>query len=225
MVLNGFLAYTFYSIALLLDLGRPWKVINPIIGNSFGFSSVLFLVAWHFLLYITAEFLEFSPAIAEWLRWKRLHRVLTSLTVATVIFGISLSTLHQSGLGALFMMAKAKIHPLWYSEFIPLLFFVSSIFAGLAMVLVEGGISHRVFHHRLSSDLKKSHDRIMIGLARMAGGVMFVYLFLTALNFLHGQLWQHMAGGWGLWYMVEYSAWWPCPCCSSSRAARRSELE
>ena len=203
VVLNGFLAYTFYSIALLLDLGRPWKVINPIIGNSFGFSSVLFLVAWHFLLYITAEFLEFSPAIAEWLRWKRIHRVLTSLTVATVIFGISLSTLHQSGLGALFMMAKAKIHPLWYSEFIPLLFFVSSIFAGLAMVLVEGGISHRVFHHRLSSDLKKSHDRIMIGLARMAGGVMFVYLFLTALNFLHGQLWQHMAGGWGLWYMAE----------------------
>ena len=51
-VLNGFLAYVFYAGALLLDLGRPWNVINPIIGNNFGTSSVLFLVAWHFLLYI-----------------------------------------------------------------------------------------------------------------------------------------------------------------------------
>ena len=44
-VLNGFLAYVFYAGALLLDLGRPWNVINPVIGNSFGVSSVLFLVA------------------------------------------------------------------------------------------------------------------------------------------------------------------------------------
>ena len=37
-VLNGFLAYLFYAGALLLDLGRPWNVINPIIGNNFGVS-------------------------------------------------------------------------------------------------------------------------------------------------------------------------------------------
>ncbi len=70
-VLNGFLAYVFYAGALLLDLGRPWNVINPVIGNSFGLGSVLFLVAWHFMLYMTAEFVEFSPAIAEWLGWRR----------------------------------------------------------------------------------------------------------------------------------------------------------
>ncbi|HET6923828.1 MAG TPA: hypothetical protein VFI16_11845, partial [Anaeromyxobacteraceae bacterium] len=64
-VLNGFLAYVFYAGALLLDLGRPWNVVNPIIGNAFGLSSVLFLVAWHFLLYMICEFLEFSPAVAE----------------------------------------------------------------------------------------------------------------------------------------------------------------
>ena len=58
------------------------------------------------------------------------HRLLRTLTVGAVIFGITLSTLHQAGFGALFLMAKPKIHPLWYSEFIPVLFFVSSIFAG-----------------------------------------------------------------------------------------------
>ena len=44
-VLNGFLAYVFYAGALALDVGRPWNMINPIIGNSYGVSSVLFLVS------------------------------------------------------------------------------------------------------------------------------------------------------------------------------------
>ena len=75
-VLNGFLAYVFYAGALLLDLGRPWNVVNPIIGNSFGVSSVLFLVAWHFMLYMMAQFVEFSPAVAEWLGWRRVRRAI-----------------------------------------------------------------------------------------------------------------------------------------------------
>jgi Ni/Fe-hydrogenase subunit HybB-like protein len=202
-VLNGFLAYVFYAGALLLDLGRPWNVVNPIIGNKFGLTSVLFLVAWHFLLYMTAELLEFSPAIAEWLGWHRVRKLLSAMTVGAVIFGITLSTLHQSGLGAMYLMAKPKIHPLWYSEFIPLLFFVSSIFAGLAMVIVEGSLSHRIFHHRLSPKLARSHDDILVGLARIAGVVMFVYLFLQALNFVHGKLWLHLDQGWGAWYALE----------------------
>ena len=202
-VLNGFLAYVFYAGALLLDLGRPWNVPNPIIGNSFGLTSVMFLVCWHFMLYITAELIEFSPAVAEWLGWNRVRRVLNGLTVGAVIFGITLSTLHQSGLGALYMMAKPKLHPLWYSEFIPLLFFISSIFAGLTMVIVEGSLTHRVFHHRVSPELARSHDTILFGLAKIAGAVMFVYLFLTALNFLHGELWGHIATGWGAWYLLE----------------------
>ncbi len=202
-VLNGFLAYLFYATALLLDLGRPWNVINPIIGNSFGMGSVLFLVAWHFLLYMTAQFVELSPAFAEWLGWKKVRRVLATLTVGAVVFGITLSTLHQSGLGALYMMAKPKIHPLWYSEFIPVLFFVSSIFAGLSMVIFEGSITHRVFHHRLSPTLVRSDNAIVMGLAKIAGATMFVYLFLEVLKFLHGRLWLVFSGGWAAWYLVE----------------------
>ncbi len=202
-VLNGFLAYVFYAGALLLDLGRPWNVINPIIGNSFGVSSVLFLVAWHFLLYMTAELLEFAPAIAEWAGWPRLRRWLNRLTLGAVIFGITLSTLHQSGLGALYMMARDKIHPLWYSEFIPIMFFVSSIFAGLSMVIFEGSITHRVFHHRVGRDLERSHESIVQGLARICAGTLFVYLFLQLLVFVHGQKWEYLTTGWGAWYLLE----------------------
>ena len=196
-VLNGFLAYLFYAGALLLDLGRPWNVINPIIGNSFGVSSVLFLVAWHFLLYMLAELVEFSPAIAEWLGKRRLRRILGGMTLGAVILGITLSTLHQSGLGALYLMAKGKIHPLWYSEFIPLLFLVSSVFAGLSMVIFEGSISHRVFRHRVSPTLKARHDSILIGLSRICAGTMFVYLALQALVFIHGRRWGDLGSAWG----------------------------
>jgi Ni/Fe-hydrogenase subunit HybB-like protein len=202
-VLNGFLAYVFYAGALLLDLGRPWKVINPIIGNSFGVSSVLFLVAWHFMLYMMAEFVEFSPAVAEWLGWRRVRRALGSLTLGAVIFGITLSTLHQSGLGALYLMARDKIHPLWYSEFIPFLFLVSSIFAGLSLVIFEGSITHRVFHHRVGAQLRSSHDDILSGLARICAGTMFVYLIMVLLVFVHGQHWALLGTAWGLWYLLE----------------------
>jgi Ni/Fe-hydrogenase subunit HybB-like protein len=202
-VLNGFLAYVFYAGALLLDLGRPWNVINPIIGNSFGVSSVLFLVAWHFLLYMTAEFLEFSPVIAEWAGWPKLRRRLHALTLGAVVLGISLSMLHQSGLGALYLMAKGKIHPLWYSEFIPVLFLVSSIFAGLSMVIFEGTISHKVFRDRLGLPLREGHDEIVIGLARICAGTMFAYLGLQVITFVHQGRGAWLGTGWGNWYLVE----------------------
>ena len=202
-VLNGFLAYVFYAGALLLDLGRPWNVINPIIGNNFGTSSVLFLVAWHFLLYMIAQLIEFSPAIAEWLGAKRARKILSGMTIAAVIFGITLSTLHQSGLGALYLMAKDKIHPLWYNEFIPILFFVSSIFAGLSMVIFEGSISDRVFSEQINEEHQRSHKGIVIGLSKICAVAMFAYFFLQVLVFIHGKRWQMINTPMGYWYLFE----------------------
>jgi Ni/Fe-hydrogenase subunit HybB-like protein len=202
-VLNGFLAYVFYAGALLLDLGRPWNVINPIIGNSFGTSSVLFLVAWHFLLYMLAQLIEFSPAIAEWLGARRARKILSGMTIAAVIFGITLSTLHQSGLGALYLMAKDKIHPLWYSEFIPIMFLVSSVFAGLSMVIFEGSISNRVFSDQISEKDKHNHHGIVIGLSKICAGAMFAYFFMHVLVFIHDKNWDYLNTPMGYWFLLE----------------------
>jgi Ni/Fe-hydrogenase subunit HybB-like protein len=217
-VLNGFLAYVFYAGALTLDLGRPWNIINPIIGNSFGYNSILFLVAWHFLLYMAAQAIEFSPAVAEWLGLKRARRLLGGLTLATVIFGVTLSTLHQSGLGALFLLAKSKIHPLWYSEFLPVLFLVSSVFAGLAMIIFEGSISHRVFRDQIDpAEGHGSYQEIVLGLARGASVALFVYFFFKALIFVHGKHWVYLDSGWGLWYLVEVLGFVVAPCLMFAR--------
>jgi len=202
-VLNGLLAYIFYAGALLFDIGRPWHAFNPYIGNSFGFSSVMFLICWHFFLYMVAAFIEFSPVVAEWLGWEKARKILKSLTLGTVILGITLSLLHQSGLGALFLMAKPKIHPLWWSEFIPILFFVSSIYAGLAMIIFEGTISHRVFRRLIDPKSHHSFDEIIFGLAKGAAIVMFFYYFLKALVFVHGQQWDLITDAWGYWFLVE----------------------
>ena len=202
-VLNGFLAYLFYTGALVLDLGKPWNIFNPVFGNNYGVSSVLFLVAWHFILYIMGLLIEFSPAIAEWLGAKRAHKILKGLTLGAVIFGVTLSVLHQSGLGALFLMAKSKIHPLWYSEFIPILFLVSSVFAGLSMIIFEGAISQRVFFRQISRKNREERKDMLQILSRICAFTMFIYLFLQLLVLIHGQNWSYINSPMGYWYLVE----------------------
>lgn len=219
-VLNGLLAYIFYAGALVLDLGRPWHIINPIIGNSFGYNSVLFLVSWHFMLYMMAEFVEFSPVIAEWAHWEKVRKLVTALTLGAVIFGITLSMLHQSGLGALFLMAKPKIHPLWYSEFIPILFFVSSIYAGLSMIIFEGTISNKVFKKLIGKSSHYSHEEIILGLGKGAAIAMFVYYFFQALIFIHQKHWTLIHGFWGYWYLVEVVGFVLIPCFMFAYAVR-----
>jgi len=202
-ILNGLLAYMFYAGCLLIDCGRPWNAFNPFIGNSFGVSSIMFLIAWHFMLYMVACLVEFAPTIAEWLGKERVRKILSAMTLGAVIIGITLSTLHQSGLGALFLMAKGKLHPLWYTEFLPILFFVSSIFAGLSMVVFEGSISHKIFSNRLGPEQRSSHDGIVRGLAKICAGTMFVYLAMVALVFIHNQSWTYIGTPMGQWWLVE----------------------
>ena len=223
-VLNGLLAYVFYAGAIFLDLGRWWNITNPLFGNEFGVNSVLFLIAWHFMLYMIAEFVEFSPAIAEWLGMRKVRKFLGSLTVGAVVVGIALSTLHQAGLGALFMMAKGKIHPLWYTEFIPVLFFISSIFAGLSMVIFEGTISHRVFSDKIDHDNHAAYEGILIGLSKGCAVSMFVYFFAQLLIFIHGWHWSYLNTPMGYWYLFELIGLVGIPCILFFQAVRSVNL-
>lgn len=223
-VLNGLLAYIFYAGALVLDLGRPWHIINPLIGNAFGYNSVLFLVAWHFLLYMLTMAAEFSPVVAEWAKLEKFRKFMTRMTLGAVIFGITLSMLHQSGLGALFLMAKPKIHPLWYSEFIPIMFYVSSIYAGLSMIIFEGTISQKVFKNLIGEKDHHTHDEIILGLAKGAAIVMFVYYFFQALLFIHEKRWDLITDFWGYWYLLEIYGFVLLPCFLYAYAVRHRKI-
>ncbi|MHC4235809.1 MAG: NrfD/PsrC family molybdoenzyme membrane anchor subunit, partial [Planctomycetota bacterium] len=130
-ILTGFLGYFFVVVGLCYDLGRPWRLPYPMVV-SYGVTSVMFLVGWHVALYLTVQFLEFCPAIFEWLNLKKFRKWAAYLTIGATVFGVILSTLHQSALGALFLLAPGKVHPLWYSPFIPVLFFTSAVVAGMS---------------------------------------------------------------------------------------------
>lgn len=179
-VLTAFLGYAAVATSLLYDIGIPWHIWHPMIYPQPH--SVLFEVAMCVMLYLTVLFLEFSPAILEhhWFGGATLqaaHRILKKSVIGLVIAGIVLSTLHQSSLGSLFLIAPFRVHPLWYSPIIPVLFLVSAIGLGLMVVVLESFISAWLFGHRLRMD-------ILSGLGKAASVVLFLYAVLRL-----GDLW------------------------------------
>ncbi|MBF8265948.1 MAG: polysulfide reductase [Dehalococcoidia bacterium] len=211
-ILTGFLGYFFVVIGLLFDLGRPWRLPYPIFVTVGGVASVMFLVAWHVFLYLTCQFVEFSPAIMEWLGWKKLREWTVKLTVGATVFGVMLSTLHQSALGALFLLAPAKLHPLWYTPLLPWFFFISSIIAGMSMVIMEGMLSHRIFNGQADSDHTSRLERITLGLGKAASLVLFLYFWLKVVGLVHGNHWDLLSTPLGSWFLVEMLGFILAPC-------------
>jgi Ni/Fe-hydrogenase subunit HybB-like protein len=210
-VLTGFLGYLFVVIGLLLDLGSPWRLPVPIF-YSWGTVSVLFEVAWCVCLYLTVLAFEFTPPVFEWLDWPRARSVALKMTLPLTILGLMLSTLHQSSIGALFLLAKDKVHPLWYSPYIPIFFFVSSIVAGLSMVIVESALSHRAFRDQLDAATDVDLDGITLGLGRGAAIVLFSYFFLRVQGLLESGRWDLLNTRYGYWFLFEVLGFVLAPC-------------
>ena len=78
-----------------------------------------------------------------------------------------------------------------------------SIYAGLAMIIFEGTVSHKVFKDLISPKSHHSFDEIILGLAKGAAITMFVYYVFKALLFIHDKQWDLVNNGWGYWYLVE----------------------
>lgn len=210
-VLTGFLGYFFVVVGLLFDLGRPWRLPYPMLV-SMGVTSVMFLVAWHVLLYLACQFVEFSPAVFEWLGWKTLRKWAIRVALGATILGVMLSTLHQSALGALFLLTPGKLHPLWYSPLIPLFFFVSSIAAGASMVIIESMLSHRIFLGNHGSEHKKQLDNITLGLGKAAAMVLFPYFWFKVIGVMHSNSWSLLSTPLGYWFLVEILGFVLLPC-------------
>lgn len=159
-VLTAFLGYLLVIGALMFDLGKPYNIWHPII--MWNPHSVMFEVGWCVMLYTTVLLLEFSPIVFEKLRMEKPLRIMRSITVPLVIVGVLLSTLHQSSLGTLYVIVPNKLHPLWYSGFLPVFFFISAIAAGLAMVIFESYLSARAFGKQLEFTLLTRLSRVIV---------------------------------------------------------------
>ncbi len=168
-VLTGFLGYIMVVIALLVDLGHPeriWYMLIHLNGTS-----VLLEIGLCVMSYLAVLAIEFAPVLFEGLKWQKAAHFVHKFIMPFVILGVVLSTLHQSSLGSLLLIQPAKLFPLWWTPILPILFFISAISIGLAMIIFESTLSSRYFHRGLESHLLEK-------LARAIPYVLAVYLIV-----------------------------------------------
>lgn len=176
-ILTAFLGYLMAVIALILDIAHPFRIWHPTI--YWQVHSVMWVVAIHVVLYTTTLGIESSPMLFEKLKWNKAQKVVNNILIGAVIFGVMLSTLHQSSLGAVFLIAPSKMSPLWYSSLLPYMFLISAIAMGLAMVSTESMLSVRAFGHLID-------PAIFTGLGRGMKNTLLVYLVLKLVLLLTG---------------------------------------
>jgi len=200
-ILTALLGYIAVAVGLLYDLGLPWHIWHPMI--FWQYESVLFEVAACVMLYLTVLSLEFAPVVLEHPLFshplfQKVYRVLKKATIPLVIAGIVLSTLHQSSLGSLFLITPYRLHPLWYSPIIYVLFFVSAVGLGLTTVVMESLFSAYFLKHKVST-------RLLSGLGLAAAGVLGVYALLRLGDLaVRGVLGSAFDGSWqGMLFLFE----------------------
>jgi Ni/Fe-hydrogenase subunit HybB-like protein len=221
-ILTAFLGYVMAVIGLIADLGRPWNM--AFVPFNYGTASALFEVAWCVMCYTTVLFLEFTVPFFEWLGWKRLHEVMRKALIGLTVLSVMFSTMHQSALGSLFLLAPTKLHPLWYSGFIFIFFFISAIIAGLCMVIFESTVSHKVFHRQFEGQ-HIDVEKLQLGIAKAAALVMFAYFFLKLQGVIDGHAWGYLLTGWGAWFLVEVLGFVLLPSLMFAYGARNSNVK
>ena len=170
----GLTGYTMAMLALLLDIGRPDRFWHALV--YWNQHSLLWEVTMCVILYLSVLVLEVLPIVASfaWLRQRfpklaeKLARVHHYAPVLAIV-GLCLSMLHQSSLGAVYGVLKAR--PFWYRPDIAVLFIVSA---------VAGGMSLTVFASMLSARLTKRavvKDELLERLSYFIGWMMVGYLY------------------------------------------------
>ena len=148
------------AFSVVVDIGRPWNAYGFFVPTRWQPTSAFFELALCIAAYLLAKTIELFP---RWLAtgdggkgfprkvllrllprnfvagmpaphlYRRLNRALICITAA----GIVLPTMHQSALGSLMLIASTKLHPLWHTPFLPLLFLINCIYIGFAIVILQ----------------------------------------------------------------------------------------
>ena len=178
-MLTSLLGYVIVVMGLIIEVGQPWYAWRPFV--SWGYSSILFEVFICVSLYTIVQVLEFFEIATEKV-FKSYHKYFKKALPVLIVIGITLPTLHQSSLGALYYMMVGKLDPLWWTMLLPVFFLLSSFFVGPAMVSLESTIAGRALNHRVDPN-------VLRGLIRIGAGVMTFYLGLKIIDLaVRGQI-------------------------------------
>ena len=187
-LLTSALGYTMGVIGVMIDLGRWWNVPwVPIKFWHWNLNSVLLEVAICIALYVFVLWIEVSPfllqkyqhgegGMARFSNWAipKLKKAMPWI----IALGLLLPTMHQSSLGSLMLLAGTKIHPLWYTPLLPLLFLLSCIAMGYGVVVLEG-MTTRTAYGRLRE------TPVQAGLTKAAMLVMGLYVVVRIADVIY----------------------------------------
>lgn len=198
-LLTAMLGYTFVGIGLMVDLGRYYNIWHPMLPSMWQGNSVLFEVGMCVMCYLTVLYIEFLPIVCERFmgserlpRISRLagavYRLVNRTMFLFILAGVVLSCLHQSSLGNLMVIAPTKVHALWYTPILSLLFLLSAIAVGFPMVIVES--TYASWSLRLKPELDA-----LRALARCIPAILGVYLAFKIGDMLIRESYRHLADG------------------------------
>jgi Ni/Fe-hydrogenase subunit HybB-like protein len=172
-ILTSALGYSLAGVSVIIDLGRYWNVWKvPLLWN-WNRNSILLEVAMCIMTYMVVLWIELFPAFLEkweedapwqWLRnlSLRIHPWLNKILIPLLALGILLPTMHQSSLGSMMLIAMHKLHKLWHTPMLPLLFLLSCLVMGYAAVVFESALADAVYNRPRETKLLATLSLAMV---------------------------------------------------------------
>ena len=179
-ILTSALGYSIAGASVVIDIGRWWNVWKvPLYFRHWNFNSALLEVALCIMTYVVVLWIELSPAFLEGFRngnneklkaiSNKLLPIIDKALIWFIALGMLLPTMHQSSLGALMLLAGPRLHPLWFTPFLPLFFLITVLAMGYAIVVFESYFSSMTFGTKPETAMLRN-----IQMLAAWGGVFFV---------------------------------------------------
>ena len=163
-LLASLFGYTLAGAGVIFDLGRWWNVWNMFWPGSINPNSVMFEVAVCITLYIVVMWIEFSPVVFEQLGKHDARKKVGRAMFFIIALGTVLPMMHQSSLGTLLVVLGGQVHPLWQTPVLPLLYLLSAIFMGYAVVLFESCVASSAYRRKIEMHMLTPMAKIMLGI-------------------------------------------------------------
>jgi Ni/Fe-hydrogenase subunit HybB-like protein len=163
-LLTSLLGYSAAGTAIVFDVGRYWNLWKiPLVFWQWNGTSILLEVALCVMAYVAVLNVELAPVLLE--RWReggkpglarfaeRTLPTFEKILPWVIAAGLLLPTMHQSSLGSLLLAAPTKMHGLWLTPILPLLYLVTAMGMGTAIVFFESTFTHASFGLRQETKL------------------------------------------------------------------------
>ncbi|HXW89440.1 MAG TPA: 4Fe-4S dicluster domain-containing protein [Terriglobales bacterium] len=195
-----------WGVKRAMDIWRCWS------GAYVAFALTLFV----YLLSRRLVYAAFTAALFSFLAWSFRAKGKKAEPIMLAIAAVTLSTMHQSSLGSLFLLMPDKLGRQWWSPVLPVSFFLSSIAAGTGLVIVVEMWIAKAWRRRL-------RVAQLAAMGEITFWSLLVYLlFRLGDMVVRGQLSDAFSGRLGILFAIEIVLGGLAPLALLSRAEQRA---